>query len=331
MTLPETLFAVRWLVRDTLRQARASGILWATLLVIGCCTLFCLSLGVYGDTPPIPGGPGEVPNILPPTEAAKLSPQDRQGIDVPNGYLTVLFGTFRIPLARSRGEAIRFLQALLAGGVADTAGVLLALIWTSGFLPSSLEPSAASVLLAKPVPRWTLLTGKITGALIFVAGQATLFTIATWLALGLRTGVWDAGYFLAIPVLLIHFTCFYCISAFLAVATRSTVACALGTLAAWALCWAVNYRHHELLAAGDAASGAPRILELAYWLLPKPADFGLVLLNALDATMFFDRLPAFQSLEESGAWQPELAVLTSAIVPIGFLAAGVWWLSRTEY
>jgi hypothetical protein len=55
------------------------------------------------------------------------------------------------------------------------------------------------------------------------------------------------------------------------------------------------------------------------------------LINALDATTFFDRLPAFQSLQESGAWQPELAILSSAIVPVGCLIAGVWWLSRTEY
>ena len=44
-------------------------------------------------------------------------------------------------------------KGTLAGVVADTAGVLLALLWTAGFLPTFLEPAAVTVLLAKPAPR----------------------------------------------------------------------------------------------------------------------------------------------------------------------------------
>src|SRR5205823_12590294 len=102
------------------------------------------------------------------------------GVDVPTGELTLLFGAFRVPLARSRVEAVRFIELLLAGGLADTAGVLLALIWTAGFLPSFLDPATTSVLLAKPVPRWLLLTGKFFGVLVFVAVQALLFIGLTW-------------------------------------------------------------------------------------------------------------------------------------------------------
>ena len=63
-------------------------------------------------------------------------------------------------------------KMVLLGLVADTGGILLALVWTAGFLPTFLEPGAASVLLAKPVPRWSLLAGKFLGILIFVAFQA---------------------------------------------------------------------------------------------------------------------------------------------------------------
>ena len=84
------------------------------------------------------------------------------------------------------------------------------------------------MLLAKPVPRWLLLAGKFVGVLAFVALQGSLFVGGTWLALGVRTGVWDAAYFLCVPLLLLHFAVFFSFSAMLAVATRSTVACVLG-------------------------------------------------------------------------------------------------------
>src|SRR5262249_52015854 len=101
--------------------------------------------------------------------------------------------------ARRRGRAGRAQRRGGAGPgggravwVADWAGLLLALVWTAGFLPSFLEPASVSVLLAKPVPRWLVLAGKVLGVVAFVGVLAVAFVGATWLALALRTGVWDA-------------------------------------------------------------------------------------------------------------------------------------------
>ncbi len=327
MTLPAALFAVRWLIRDTLRQARASGITAAMLLVTGVCTLLCLSMGVQGESVMPPPSPGEDRNILPKGEAEKLPPLERQGVEVPGGELTLLFGAFRVPLYRTRVEAVRLVQALLTGGVADTAGVLLALVWTAGFLPGFIEPGAASVLLAKPVPRWSLLAGKVLGVLLFVAAQAFLFVAATGIALGISTGVWNAEYFIAIPILIVHFTCFYALSALLAVTTRSTVVSVLGTLAFWLLCWSVNYGHHLALAGGDVPAG----LAAAYWLLPKPLDFGLILLNALNATADFAPTPALRKLLDQGQLSLALAAVTSCVLPAILLAVAGRRFVRAEY
>src|SRR5437588_606804 len=80
-----------------------------------------------------------------------------------------------------------------------------ALVWTAGFVPTFLEPSAASVLLAKPAARWQLLLGKYLGVLTFVGSQVLLFVVLTWLALGVRTRVWDMTYWWCIPLLLLQF------------------------------------------------------------------------------------------------------------------------------
>src|SRR5262249_26057903 len=138
------------------------------------------------------------------------------------------------------------LQFLFAGVAADTVGILLTLVWTAGFLPSFLDAGAVSVLLAKPAPRTALFLGRWLGVLLFVTLQATVFVAATWLALGVSTGAWPAAYWLCVPLLLAHFAAFSGFAAVLAVATRSTAACVIGSLLFWALCWAMNFGRHVL-------------------------------------------------------------------------------------
>jgi hypothetical protein len=329
MDLPAVVFVLRWLVRDTLRQARASGVGWLLLGVTLICFAFCLTLGIAGDRPTLPLRPWEDPSFLPQSEAQKYDAKviAESGVDIPTGEMTMLFGAIRVPLARPRVEAVRSIELLLAGGLADTAGVLLALIWTAGFLPSFLDPATTSVLMAKPAPRWLLLAGKFLGVLVFVALQATLFIALTGIALGLRTSVWDSHYFIGVPLLLAHFAMFFCISTFLAVVTRSTSAGVIGTLAFWFVCWGVNYARHV----GATAAGAGPVLETAYWLLPKPADLGILLIDALQAQSSFGQDSVLEALRQSGRLRPEWTVLSSFLVPLAAFAAAVRGLSRAEY
>src|SRR5262245_58370631 len=94
-----------------------------------------------------------------------------------------LIGLFTFDIGKSRDDSVRLIQLWLAGVLADTVGVLLALLWTAGFLPTFLEPHAVTVLLAKPVPRWSLLVGKYLGVVLFVALHAVLFVAGTWLGI----------------------------------------------------------------------------------------------------------------------------------------------------
>jgi hypothetical protein len=320
MDLPSVFFALRWLARDTFRQARSSGVTVAMTAATLVCFGLCLTVTVRGDSVPLPGEPGEPPNILPAKEAATMSGRDLEGVEVPGGEMSLLFGKVRIPLKRDRATEVRFIELVMTGGVADTLGVLLALVWTAGFLPSCLDPTTASVLFAKPLPRGLFLAGKSLGVLLLLAGQATLFIAGVWAALGVRTGVWDARVFVAIPVLVLHFACFYAVSAALAVAARSTVVCVIGTVLFWAVCCAVNVSRQ---------AGAPSLaVETAYWLLPKPADFGLLLVNVLGAHNYFGDL---RMQGAAASFSPEVVVLTSCFVPAVALCFAHQRLKRAAY
>jgi hypothetical protein len=364
MNLPAVLFAVRLLVRDTFRQAIASGVCWLMLGVSALCILLCLSVRVEGDLPL--RAPGETTEFfsksdrdraaaavastvasaaslsagglpIPPAglswEYKQIATAQQHNVPVVGGEMTLAFGALPVPLARDREHAVHFIQLQLAAWVADAAGLSLALVWTAGFLPSFLEPSAASVLLAKPVPRWSLLAGKFVGVLAFVGCQSGLFVGGTWLALALRTGVWDTAYFLCVPVLLIHFAIFFSFSMLLAVATRSTVACVFGSVVFWLLCWGMNYGRHVVVGIPDLAGGSSLrgMVEIGYWVLPKPADIGIVLFNALEAGNHFGQLAAFQAVQSQGAFLPELSIFTSLLFMLLLLAVAAREFMTTDY
>jgi ABC-type transport system involved in multi-copper enzyme maturation permease subunit len=302
MNLPIVLPALRWLIRDTFRQSLSSGVFWLMLAVTLLCVLLCSTVTVAG-------------------------PEDCQHLDL-------VFGAVQVSLAPGRVVAVQTLEGYLVGGIANGVGLLLALMWTAGFLPSFLGADTASVLLAKPVPRWPLLLGKCLGALAFVLVQDSLFLAGTWLALGLRTGVWDTSYLLCLPLLLFQFTVFFSFSAMLATATRSTTACVFGSILFWLLCWAMNIGRHALRVLPDlqaAATSLGHSVELTYWVLPKPLDCHLVMTSMLQDGPPLFRVITTQSLTEQGAWQPIASLLASGLCAGVLLALAAYDFVTAEY
>jgi ABC-type transport system involved in multi-copper enzyme maturation permease subunit len=298
------LTALRWLVRDVFRQARAVGL---STTLAACTALAVLACLTVQFTPDSDGGD--------------------------KGTLTTLFGLVTVLGGESLDTAARFLQFVLAGVVADTLGVLLALIWTAGFLPAAVDPAAASVLLAKPVGRGTALVGKFLGVVAYVAVQGAVFVTLTGLALGARTGVWSAGYWLCVPLLLAHFTVFLSVSALVAVSTRSPAGCVVGAIVAWLVCWGMNYGRHALvgLAPEEATATLVRAVEAMYWVLPKPADFGLILYDTLGADRFVTPWVEFRAVQAQGDFHPMLSVITSLAVAAALLGLAVYEFLHEDY
>jgi ABC-type transport system involved in multi-copper enzyme maturation permease subunit len=327
--LPTAIRTVRWMVRDTFRQSLASKLFWVMIGITALCTVFCLGMSV--DTPgERPRHPAEIPDRLPkgydPRAAA-------EGIPESGGKMTLGFGLFEFEVPKFKGDAVRFFQLWLAGILADTVGVLLALLWTAAFLPTFLEPHAVTVLLAKPAPRWSLLLGKYLGVVLFVALHATLFVAGTWFGVGVSTGIWDVAYWVAVPLLIVNFAVFYAFSAFLAVCTRSTIVAVFGTLLFWVLCWAVNLTHHHMVAF-DVKGITPVsafLMDAAYWTLPKPLDMSGLFFDAMRAAEFSAPVPELEGVRAKGQFFPELSVFTSLLFAAGILGLAVYEFRTTDY
>ena len=334
MNLPDAIRTTRWMIRDTIRQSIATKLFWVMLGATVISTLFCLSVSVHNDTPPRVYE-WDHPGVLPKSEADKLGMKklENDGVRVISGEMTLGFGMMTVPVGRNREDSVRQLELILVGLVADTAGVLLALLWTAGFLPTFLEPHSATVLLAKPTPRWAILLGKYLGVVLFVGLNAVLFIGGTWLALGIKTGVWFGAYWLAVPLLIVNFGIFYAVSAFFAVWTRSTVASAFGTILFWFLCWMMNYTHHRLTAFPlDGMTATSHLfLDMGYWLLPKPLDLGGIFFDAMYSDGFGVKSEELRLVQEAGCFRPELSVLASATFAAGTLALTAYEFEMTDY
>jgi ABC-type transport system involved in multi-copper enzyme maturation permease subunit len=337
MNLPAAILTIGWLIRNTLRQSLASRLFWAMFAVSAVCILFCLSVSV-SDRPTLPVAPGEgkfgLPEDDPEVKRRGREGTQSEGVDVLGGNeMTLGFGAFKVTTSRGKEDSIRFLQVWLAALAAGTAGIFLAIIWTSGFLPTFLDPNHATILLAKPVPRWSLLLGKMLGGLVFVFLQTTFFVVGTWLALGFATGVFDARYLFAIPVLLLHFAVFYSFSAMLAVWTRSTVVCVFGTLLFWVLCWGMNYGRHATVAHDPAgmSTGSKFMLEAGYWILPKPGDMNMIFDHALETEGFSAGVPEFEKARRKGAINLPLSALASLLFAGVMFGIAAWEFRQAEY
>jgi ABC-type transport system involved in multi-copper enzyme maturation permease subunit len=328
-SLPAVLRTVRWMVRDTFRQSLASKLFWVMLGITAVCTVFCLGISV--DTP----GERETHKDELPfrTPKGENPAAEKEGIRVSGGTMTLGFGLFRLDVPKFKTDAVRFFQLWLAGVLADTAGVLLALLWTAGFLPTFLEPHAVTVLLAKPAPRWSLLVGKYLGVVLFVALHATLFVAGTWLGIGFATGVWRLEYWLAIPLLVVNFAVFYAFSSFLAVCTRSTVVAVFGTLLFWLLCWAVNMTHHHINAVEvkGLTPVSAFLIDAGYWGLPKPLDMSGLFFDAMKAGDYSTPIPELAAVKAKGQFHPELSVITSLLFAAGILGLAVYEFRTMDY
>ena len=354
MSLSAAIRTVRWMVRDTFRQAVATKLAWVMLATTAACTALCLSVSVTGDERraadrdfrgavtvaeavrlgrEVAAAAGR-PDVSA-DEAERLGREraNADGVTVAGGQLSLGFGLVTVPIGRSRDDSVRQVMLLLVGAVGDTLGVLLALLWTAGFLPAFLEPQSATVLLAKPAPRWAILLGKYAGVCLFVGLNAVVFIAGTWGALGLKTGVWYGSYWLAVPLLVLNFAVFYAVSAFLAVWTRSAVTAAFGTLLFWALCWATNSTHHYLLAYPvlDLSGASGLALDASYWFLPKPLDLGAVFYEAMQAEGFSARPEEIRLLQESGRFHPGLSVAASGAFAAGALAIAAYEFETMDY
>ncbi len=302
------------MIYDTVRQSIASRLFVVISAAIFVCIALCASARIDGEGATTPKGETE------------LFGGDGKPLAGPNpnpGHVSLGFGAITLPLFRDAEEEVSFLESALAKWGAGSIGIILAIVWTGGFLPEFLRPSAVSILLSKPASRTSLLIGKSIGILAFVGFEAIVFVGGTWLALGLRTGVWNAAYLWAAPLFVVGFAAVFAVSALLAVWTRNASVAIFGSIAFWIICTLINYGRfamHEVYAVApkeaSISTGFVGMVEAIYWLLPKPADLAVWLEQSIGATRQFAIPSSYENMIDLGGYHPLMSAATSLLFAI---------------
>ncbi|HBS29161.1 MAG TPA: hypothetical protein DEB06_06845 [Phycisphaerales bacterium] len=110
---------------------------------------------------------------------------------------------------------------------------ILALVSTASIFPDFLAGGAIELTLSKPIGRLRLFFTKYLAGLLFVALQVVVFSLGSFLIIGLKGGAWEFGLFLAVPIVVAFFSYLFCICTLLGVVTRSTIASLILTLLVW--------------------------------------------------------------------------------------------------
>ncbi len=265
------------------------------------------------------------------------------------GKLQTMTTEFNPQTVEGRGNILDIVIRLVTDVVLNWIGMLLILVATAGFLPTMLERGAIDVVLAKPIGRTRLFLYKYAAAMVFVLLQASIFAALVFLVMGLRWGVWAPRFLIVVPLAVLLFSYLYCVSALVAVTTRSTLAAILITIAAWFVFTVPQTVKQTMDGFGvDRANTWYRLADAARWIPPKTADIAYLAARSAGTSRGLNRIfgdvPADASPTERAQWDaaqraddemfrasPLVSIGSSLAFEFVLVAIAAWRFNRRDF
>jgi len=163
----------------------------------------------------------------------------------PNNVVQVgYFGGVAMTLPMTLKQAEPYVKTLLATCMVfflGIAAIFIAILVTASMIPRTFEAGAIDLLLSKPVSRPWLFLSKFFGGCLFVLLNTSYLIVGVWLIAGLRLQIWEHRLLLCIPLFLLSFSTYYCVSALAGVHWKNAVVSVVVTLAFWAGCAGLSF------------------------------------------------------------------------------------------
>ncbi|MAC20512.1 MAG: hypothetical protein CMJ23_12720 [Phycisphaerae bacterium] len=130
---------------------------------------------------------------------------------------------------------------------------IIALVSTASIFPDFVDRGSIDLMLSKPIGRARLFLTKFATGLLFAGLQVLVFTVASFMVIGIRGGDWEPWLFVAIPIVLVFYSYLFAVQAVIGLLTRSVIASIIGVLLFWMLLFLVQ--------TGDGATLAWRVTQ----------------------------------------------------------------------
>ncbi|MCK4874042.1 MAG: ABC transporter permease [Phycisphaerales bacterium] len=165
--------------------------------------------------------------------------------------LTIFFWTIRLPFTTAIMSEEMFYKLMFVNlGIGFWLGwiaTILALVSTAGIIPDFISGGSIDLILSKPIGRLRLYLTKYIAGLLFVTLQVAVFSIASYLVIGIRGNAWEPGLFMAVPIVVCFYSYLFCVCTLLGLLTRSTMAALLLTLLFWFFTFSLNTTENVVL------------------------------------------------------------------------------------
>lgn len=252
--------------------------------------------------------------------------------------LVLFFGLARIPLSTlgvSGADMVKGIETMFANQIGGWIGILVAVVVTAWFVPNMLRKGAVDLLLARPVPRWTVYVSRYFGGVGFVFFNAVVLVLGTWLALTVRTGYVHGGYLLTVVTITLLFAIVYSVSCLAGLVFRNAVLSIVFAVGFWFFCFLVNNVHALVESTWfnmqTSVPGAVKVLvKVVYYIFPSTTD--LTQLNSYFMTLGSEGVGStavaaamLEKIDFTGS------IVTSLIFTAVVVAIGAWLFHRKEF
>ena len=233
------------------------------------------------------------------------------------------------------GESLWTLENNVMNVGAAWVVVLLSIVVTAFFIPNMLRKGAVDLLLVRPLSRPQLLIYRYISGVIYVGMTVGLMVTAVWVVLGLRSGIWNPGILLSVPVITFFFAILFAVSAMVGVVTRSPVTAILLTCIVWFGLWILGlvygYMDSTRNIPGENDAWAYPLVDTLHAILPRTTDLDLLLRKVLIGQLLDD----VQARQMGVQAMPAITWGSSLTVSLAFigvmLTLGSWRFHRRDY
>jgi len=102
-----------------------------------------------------------------------------------------------------------------------TGGIFMSLFATSNLISTLLQPGFIDLFISKPLHRFEILTGRITGAVSIVAFNVFYLILFSWIIMSLKTGLWNWGFLAAGIMIILTFIILFSLMTLLSILSGS--------------------------------------------------------------------------------------------------------------
>jgi ABC-type transport system involved in multi-copper enzyme maturation permease subunit len=248
--------------------------------------------------------------------------------------ISFLFGAFKGRLDMSMAIFLILVEITVAEWIGGFFGILIAIIFTAGFVPNLLQKGTLDLVLAKPVYRPLVLLAKYAGGIIYVMIPATALIGGCWLAISWRADFFNFGFLASIAVLATVFATLYSFTVLMGVVTRSTIASILLTIGLWIVSFVMAVLTHpdtDIRIPPAVASA----VEKAQLFAPRTSELGQVSQYCIAKGNLGPDLDGTLEGRHAAGRVREPKWVSLILSSVGFitamLALACWILSRRDY